>query len=357
MSMPIFEKWCWRNPPTFFIPLLLLMALALAYSNSLHGPFVFDDFESIVENPSIRSLPQSILLTSYGGTPVSGRPLLNFSLAVNYSLGGLSVEGFHIVNFGIHLLAMLLLFDFLRRTLTLSSFSDSIRRDASWIAGSIAGLWALHPLQTESVTYIVQRAESLMGFFYLLTLYCFVRSHSSTRATWWLIFSVFFCFCGMGTKEIMVSAPWIVFLYDVIFIERKFQSLWKSRRLYYWGLISSWILLAFLIVSYDKKGDVIGFFGKISFLDYLQTQYWAICHYLKLILWPNPLILDYGTLTITSFDKVFPSFLICFVLGAGLAWLFWRDPHWGFWGVWGAFVLAPTSLIPIHTQTIAEHRV
>src|ERR1035438_1270270 len=100
-------------------------------------------------------------------TSASGRPILNLSLAANYAVGGTAVWGYHAVNLAIHVLAGLTLFGIVRRT-----FAPRTGAAAVFVAFLAALLWALHPLQTESVTYIVQRAESLMGLFYLLTLYC-----------------------------------------------------------------------------------------------------------------------------------------------------------------------------------------
>ncbi len=288
---------------------------------------------------------------------MTGRPLVNFTLAINYALGGLQVEGYHWMNFAIHLLTTFTLFGFLRRTLQLPRFSETIRRDSLWIAGSIAALWSLHPLQTETVTYIVERSESLVSLFYLLTLDSFLRSQSSSRSWIWLLISVFFCYCGMGSKEVMVSAPFIILLYDWIFIERKFPDLWRSRRFYYWGLLSSWILLAYLVVESQGRGNVVSLSGKISFWENLQTQAWAICHYLKLIFWPDPLIFDYGVTTVTSIEKVVPSFFVILAIMGAIGKISWRYPQWGFWGIWGVFLMTPSSIIPIQAETIVEHRV
>ena len=106
---------------------------------------------------------------------VTGRPLLNLSLALNYAAGGLDIRGFHAANLAIHLAAALLLFGILRRTLLLPAMRDRFGAAATPLAPAVAMLWAVHPLQTESVTYIAQRAESLVGFFYLFALYALIR--------------------------------------------------------------------------------------------------------------------------------------------------------------------------------------
>ena len=96
------------------------------------------------------------------------------------------------------------------------------------LALAVAMLWAVHPLQTESVAYIVQRAESLVGLFYLLTLYFVVRGATSARAIVWYAGSVVACLLGMASKEVMVSSPLIVFLYDRAFLAGSFREAWPG---------------------------------------------------------------------------------------------------------------------------------
>ena len=106
----------------------------------------------------------------------STRPLVGFTLAVNYAIGGLEPWGYHAVNLAVHILAALVLFGLVRRTLPNPRLRERIGGAATALALVVALLWLLHPLQTESVTYVSQRAEALMGLFYLLTLYCTARA-------------------------------------------------------------------------------------------------------------------------------------------------------------------------------------
>src|SRR5690606_5271833 len=132
------------------------------YHNSLGGPFVFDDRAAILGNPTIRQLRpiSEPLPPPSGGQSVSGRPLVNLSLAINYRLGGTNPTGYHVFNVLVHTLAALTLFGIVRRTWR---SPDGQRGEAGLlIAAAIALLWALHPLQTAAVTYVVQRAESMM---------------------------------------------------------------------------------------------------------------------------------------------------------------------------------------------------
>ena len=157
---------------------LVVFAALAAYHNSFSVPFIFDDIQSIPENPAIRRLwpPGPVLsLPQDGGLTVSGRPLLNLSLAINYAVGGLTVRSYHALNLAIHVFSGLTLFGIMRRTLLQPALRPRFGSAALPLALAVALLWTLHPLQTEAVTYVVQRAESLMGLFYLLTLYCSIR--------------------------------------------------------------------------------------------------------------------------------------------------------------------------------------
>ena len=133
-----------------------------AYHNTFHVPFLLDDFDAIGKNRTIRSFATAFFPPTNSGATVSGRPLLNFSLAINYHLGGTAVFGYHLGNILIHVLAGLTLFGVIRRTLKLPGLQDRFGAHATPLAWFAALLWAVHPLQTESVTYIIQRAESLV---------------------------------------------------------------------------------------------------------------------------------------------------------------------------------------------------
>ena len=162
----------------WWMPVALVTLCLVAYHNSFTGPFIFDDVRSIRDNPTIRHLwpiGQCLHPPHQHGLTVEGRPLINLSLAINYALGRQKVWGYHALNLAVHILAGLTLLGVVRRTLQQPRLLGCFGRAANGLALTIAILWAVHPLQTESVTYVIQRAESIMGLFYLLTLYCFIR--------------------------------------------------------------------------------------------------------------------------------------------------------------------------------------
>lgn len=158
----------------FRYPLLIAAAGLAAYANSFFCPFIFDDYVHIIQDERLKGGLLHLLRYSM-------RPPVALSLWVNQQLGGTSLFGYHAVNLGIHVLAGLTLFGIARRTLQGARLRERYGERAEGLAAAIALLWLLHPIQTESVTYIIQRAESMMGLFYLLTLYCLIRSDGAGR--------------------------------------------------------------------------------------------------------------------------------------------------------------------------------
>lgn len=338
---------------------LLALAALAAYSSSFSGAFVYDDVQSIPENPTLRHLwpPWEALSPPPGGATVSGRPMLNLSFAINRALGGPGVASYHAGNLLIHVLAGLTLFGLVRRTLLLPGFSPKFAPVALPVAFLAAALWTLHPLQTESVTYLVQRAESLMGLFFLLTFYGFIRGVEAERPAGFYLLSIAACALGMGTKEVMASAPLLIVLFDRTFVAGSFLAAGRARWKYYGGLAMTWILLGWLVLGNGgNRGGSIGFGIGVSWWAHTLTQFEAMARYLWLSLWPHPLAFDYGATWAKSTIEVllYAAVVLPFVLGTVFA--LKRNHPLGFLGAWFFVILAPTSLMPGPTQMIVEHR-
>lgn len=386
--------------------LILGLSALVAYRNSFEAPFVFDDHPSIQANPTIRSLwPLSGPLSPPGnGASVTGRPVVNLSLAVNYALGGLEVRGYHVMNLVLHILTGLTLWGVLRRTLRLGVVGlpllsrqslatadagrpsgDAARRLAPALqenhelaAWTMALLWLVHPLLTESVVCVVQRTEVLGGLFYLLTLYCFIRAADSADTgrpeggrgsdppsrpvkdrsyLIWAILTVLTCLVGMASKEIMASVPLMALLYDRTFVSGSFRTAWQRRKWLYVAMATTWLLLAWLMLNNQQRGRTVGFGLGVTSWEYLLTQCQALTTYLKLSFWPHPLVVDYGAPVVKSLGEVWWRGLIIVALLGGTVAALWRRPVLGFVGAWFFVILAPSSsFIPLTTQTIAEHR-
>ncbi len=335
---------------------LIIGAGLAAYANSFSGPFIFDDIDAIRDNVTIRQLwPLWAPLATPSDTTVTGRPVVNFSFALNYAFGGLNVWGYHAVNLLIHLLVALTLFGVLRRMFETGRFGAASA--ATGLALAVSLLWVVHPLQTQCVTYLVHRAESLMGLCYLLALYCVMRDSEARPGSWWKGAAVLSCALGMGSKEVMVTAPPAVLLYDRLFLAGSWSVLWQRRRTFYLALAMTWGLLALLVLTNLPHAAGMLHPGFLSPWVYARTQFGIILHYLRLVLWPHPLVFYYDWPIATSAVAIWLPAIIIGGLAVLALWALRRSPGVGFLGVWGFLLLAPTSsVLPIVTELAAERR-
>jgi len=329
----------------------------LAYVNTFAVPFLFDDGASILRNETIHSLWRSWWPPNERGLTVSGRPFLNFTFALNYAVGGTAVRGYHAVNLLIHVLAGLTLFGVVRRTLQLPRLAARFGADAPWLALAATLLWVLHPLQTESVTYLVQRAESLMGLLYLATLWCFIRSVEPGASGQWMWFACGASVLGMATKEVMVTAPVMIACYDRVFLSPSWREVWVRHGRRHLALGATWGVLAALVLASGNRGGTAGFGTSVPPTTYAVTQIGVVADYLRLAGWPHPLVFDYGQFLAKGFVQVAWAALLVLPLTAASAYGLWRGHPAGYCGAFFFAVLAPTSsFVPVATQTMNEHR-
>ncbi len=344
---------------SFFAALAIAAAALAAYANSFAVPFVFDDELAIVANPSLQHLGSSWSPPpDLQGLPISGRPIVNFSFGVSHALSGTAVWSYHALNLLIHALAGLTLFAVLQRTLQQPALAPRFGAHAFGLALSIALLWTLHPLQTESVTYISQRAEALLGLFYLLTLWCFIRALGPGAARGWIWAALVVCLLGMLTKEVMASAPLFAALYARAFAANSWRETWQRHRRALLTLASAWLVLIVVVASEGAARGVSAGFGLgVSPWTYLLKQCDALVLYLKLSLWPHPLVLDYGTALVHSLGEVWWQALLLVLLFGATLWAVVRKPIAALPGAWFFPILAPSSsVVPLVGQTVAEHR-
>ncbi len=316
----------------------------LAYSDSFLGAFVLDEWSHLIVRDHLHHL-WPIWKVVAGTT----RPVVDLTLAVNYALGGLHPFGYHLVNLAIHLAAGMVLFGVIRRTLKSSRLGPRYGEVASGLAGVTAALWVVHPLNTQAVTYVIQRAESLMGLFYLSVLYCFVRESEKPTGIWGFR-AVIFCTLGMATKPMMATAPPLLLLYDRFLLSNSWKQVWEERRKIHAGLITTLLVLAIILAtSQQEYRHTAGFTQqKVSPFSYALTQPGVILHYLRLSLWPHPLVFDYEWPVVKALrDALLPGLAVGGLLGLTV-WTLASGWPAGFLGVWFFGVLAPSSsFIPI----------
>lgn len=352
--------------------LLVLLAGFLAYANAINDVFMgVDTIQNVRDNPDIRSLTPLLRAASLhriGENAVQDdstlvrRPVLSLSFALNHAALGPSARSYQIVNVTIHLLGALLLLGIVRRTLLRAGFPAV---DAVLLAAIVASLWVAHPLTTESVSNIVQRAESLMGMFALLTLYGAIRmwdaaderdSNRTIRS--WAAVAWISCVLGMGTKEIMVVVPVLVWLYDVVFVSRGWRESLHRNRQFHCSLAATWLVLVVLVAITSQNSARELDASRLG--PYLLSQPRVVLHYLRLALWPDHL---YHHILGPAFwpkpDEPWTTQLpwigcIAFMIGAG-SWALLRRKPAGFLAAVFFLPLLPTSLLATFTP-IQEHR-
>ncbi len=344
---------------------ILACVVWVVYGRAMNSPFIFDDHASVNENrsiirlwPLVGDLEHSGPLNPPRDNTTSGRPLVNLSLALNYHFGQLDPAGYHVFNLFVHLLSALLLMAIVRRTLRLEYFEGRFDQASGLLSLLVALLWAIHPLQTETVVYVTQRTELLVGFFYLATLYASLRYWSApaqAARTTWLALSTLACLAGMACKEVMVTAPVVVLLFERTFISGSFrQALHKSWPLYL-GLSLGWALLLALNYNGPRSGSA-GFHQNVPAYAWWLTQSEVLWMYLKLFVWPWPLAIHYAMPYLTTVAAAWPWLLATVVLIVATLYLLWRHQPVGFVGAWVLVILSPTLVVPIVTEVAAERR-
>ncbi len=332
-------------------PALLLVAIGAGiYANSLRTPFLFDDEPNIVDEPRIRHLwPPDWLSVN----PL--RPVVYFTFAANYAAGGTDIMGYHLVNVVIHIAAALSLFGLVRRSLLKLTTTAGT---ATNLALATTAIWMVHPLTTECVTYTVHRGESIAALCYLTCLYCLVRGADASKAWPWYLASVIAFWIGLGTKEVMATAPFVVVIYDRIFLAKSWREVGAKRKWVYVGMALSAIwFVPRLMPALFQQQSAAGFgVPGITPLEYAKSQPAVVLHYLRLAIWPQPQSIDYGWPVATTVAEVAIPAALVGIMGILALWSLRKRPVWGFAAVAFFVILAPTSSVVPIADLAAERR-
>ncbi len=330
----------------------IIFSGVIVYWNSFSVPFLFDDKLRILEVIEIRHFWKLLPILK------STRPVVNLTLAFNYALDQYHVFGYHLFNLLVHIFVAFFIFLILKKTFELPVFKNR-SLDASTIAGVSALIWTVHPLNTECVTYVIQRSESLMGLFLLWALYALIRSEEEKQNSGrWKIISIIALLLGMGCKQSIISAPVVFFCYYYIFLAKPSKKIQKARFWFYGAMIFSLVaVFVWSFASYKNIPEEIIFpYQKIAWFHYLISETQVLVHYLKLSIWPNPLCFDYAWPPFQSWKPVLlPSIFISALLVLSFRALLQKKPI-SFIGVWFFLILAPTSSFFPFPDLIFEHR-
>ncbi|MBL0311634.1 MAG: tetratricopeptide repeat protein [Holophagaceae bacterium] len=343
----------------WFLILLVVLATGLVYSNSLYGGFLYDDIYDILENTSIQKLLplKDVFMIDRGGRMnILNRPIVNLSFAISYAMGGWKPFYFHLMNLFIHISSTLALFGIVHRGLSLPKLKRKYGSSIPLLSMLIATVWAIHPLQTESVTYITQRFESLMGCFALISFYCAIRVADSPYPIRWSLLSALSCLLALGSKEVAVSIPILILLFDRAFMAGSFKEAWRIRRPLYLGLLVAWCCFGWVQIEAQGRDQWAGFGLAMPWWKYALSQLGVILHYLRLVVWPHPLCIDYRWLPANTLGQILPGAIVVGGLLAGTVFSLFRKPGVGFFGAAFFMILAPTSSFMPIADLAVEHR-
>lgn len=339
---------------------IIAAMILIAYSNTFTASFHFDDNPSIQENTSIRHATWE----NIQGILVGIRPVVYLSIMLNYQLGGLNVIGYHVFNIAIHILTSCFVYLLILWTLELKQFPEYAGR-ARWMAFFAALLYAVHPIQTESVTYIITRTELLATCFFLATFLLFIQFVKSGS---------FLCVIGlfitsalsMGSKEWAVVLPVLLAVYDFLFFaEGRIKPVLSRWYVYVLTAVPSLIIFKTLNLFAPGGPGGVGFNlvsqTGITAKTYFYTSMNVIWTYVRLLLLPINQNLDYDYPIAKTLLEI-PTFLslVGHIVVIGGAVLLYRKKGWTlvpFGLFWFYLGLAPTQGIVPVVDVIFEHRV
>ena len=352
-----------------FIAVLLIVGVALvAYSNTFSVPFHFDDRPNILENPDVQikvltwDRVQQLIKNTY---KESIRVFSYFTLALNYYFGGVNVFGYHLVNFIIHVASGIFLYWFLMLTFNLPYLKEKYG-GISYRAALFGSLiFIAHPIQTQSVTYIVQRMASMAGMFYLLSMVLFIKGRLFSGRVKYVYFlgMVLSYLLGVFSKENVAILPLFIALYEFYF----FQNLDLGPRGKKILLILGAVLLGLVVFGFILWGKryieltIAGYqYRTFTLSERVLTQFRVVLHYLTLLIYPHPsrLNLDYDfPISKTLFDPL-TTILSIFIITGVIGYSFWvakKRPVLSFFILWyfGNLVIE-SSIFPL--EMVYEHR-
>lgn len=347
------------------VTVVLACAVGVIYGGAIHSPLIYDDASTVTLNRSIVRLFPLLGDNANPGplTPpkdfvTSGRPLVNLTFALNYRFGQLDTTGYHIVNLLIHVLNASLLFAVVRNGLRSTYCAHRYDSVAIGLSFAIALVWAVHPLQTDAVEYISQRTELMVAFFYLSTLFAcqryFAAATTPSRRAW-LTVATMACALGAGCKEVMVTAPVLILLYDRTFESGSFRQAFDRNWPLYAGLTLSWGVIFALNIS-GPRSDTAGFHHQLNALTWWLTQTKVLAIYFRLVVWPWPLIIHRHVPYISTYFQAIPWVTAAGAFGLFVLYRLWKGTALGYLGAWVLIILSPTLVVPIITEVAAERR-
>ena len=378
----------WQDP---FVHILIILATGfVVYFNTMSVPFIFDDYLCLVNNPAIKSFdcfPDTQKVFDFAiNSDIKNnfilRPISYFTFAFNYALHGLNLFGYHLVNLLLHISCAILVYCLSTQLLTISvmagrdeSSTTSEISNASMLSLFTALLFICHPVQTQAVTYIIQRFVPMTTLFYLAALVLYVQfRNTSTQKSRVLFYalSLSATVLAMESKEIAFTLPVTIAMFEFIFLSGKIGP--RIVRLIPFLLTLAIIPFKLLhLPSQIAPENATGISGAINLInfkgtsswDYLMTQFSVITTYIRLLFLPIEQNFDYDfplQKHFFSMSVLLPLLLLLTIAGMGIYLLRHSSENRHFkiiaFGIFWFFIAlsVESSIVPID-DLIYEHRV
>jgi Flp pilus assembly protein TadD len=344
--------------------------------NSIKGPFIFDDIPNILDNPYIRLTKLTLdgIIRAGFESLASNRPLANISFALNYYLNGYDVANYHLVNIFIHILTGIILFFYIKATIELSNFQNitpphslsPTSTELTLIAFFTTFIWLVHPIQTQTVSYVVQRMNSMAAMFYILSLLFYVKGRlANTKRKKQALFlgCMLSGILSLGSKEIAATLPFFILLYEWFFFQKVSLKWLKRHSIYFICIFLFVILLAFFFLGTNPIKVILSTYNTRDFTLWQRvlTEFRVVIFYMSLLIFPHPkrlnLLHDFS-ISHSFIDPI--TTLLSFIAIAGLMvtaiWLAKRERLLSFCILWFLGHLVIESSV-LGLEIIFEHRV
>ena len=324
------------------------------YGSTLDAPFLLDDQQAIQLNEAIRTIrpPWVALDPPPADVSFARRPVTNFTMALNYAIGDLRVEGYRIFNLVLHATNAFLLFLLVRVALVRAeAVSPVVAFRTAFFAGLI---WAVHPVATSAVHYVIQRMELVVAFGFLLMCWAQWRSIGAAQPRRWLGLAVFACLIGMGGKETMALAPSLAVLLDRCATGWTWREQWHQRGFYYGLLATTWVWPVTRLMKFSADG-VFG--ADLEFRwRYFLTVADGVVRHATLVVWPQGQVFDYGTRLVGELGDVALQFFAITVAAGFVLWGLHRRSIAAWAGAAAFGILLPSWINLVPGQPVSEHR-
>jgi protein O-mannosyl-transferase len=321
----------WQACINWRILILFSLLIFISYSNSFSVPFHFDDFHNIIQNSKLhidnlspKTIYQAVFLNPEGNG-VFYRPVSNLSLAINWYLGQSNVTGYHVFNTCIHILTAFFLYLTIVNLLKAPNLYRQYDENKYFIAVLAACLWALNPIQTQAVTYIVQRMAAMAAMFYIIGIFCYLKARlhdSAMKRLCWALGVVVSFLLAVGSKENAIMFPVSVFLIELFFFQNLSNSKTRKKMIVLGSvlLFLVFVLGIWLFLNAGFINSILGGYERrtFTFTERILTQPRIVVFYLSQIFYPisDRLSLDHDIIISTGFFSPWTTlFAIVSIIG------------------------------------------